>query len=412
MNKRTFNLSWISATVLVLGAACGDAGQDTTSNTNGLASTTASTSTPGVTPAPGGALTPGATPVTPPGATPVTPPGGTPGTPPGTTPGTPPGATPVTPPGGTPVTPSTPVTPPGSTPVTPPGSTPTPPSSTTTPVTPIPPSTTPPVTPVLPPGTTPTTPPTPTTEPTTSETGGETTTSVGDGTILLTEDFEDDAAGAAPEGYDTFIAWNANPTNPSASEVVAVGNGQKHGGSQALQVKGGSNPAQLVWKIPTGQNKLYVRSWIYLADRQLGQNPDANHETLIALRDSVGQANSEIRFGEIKGIIGTNEVPTDDISPKQDQWGKGPVIAKGKWVCLEVAFLGDLPYHEIHAWADGELVHEVTAADQWNNSSLKSPTWMQGRFVELVFGWHSFSSASNTVWFDDIVVSTAPVGCQ
>ncbi len=245
---------------------------------------------------------------------------------------------------------------------------------------------------------------------TTSE--GETPTGGGDGTVLLTEGFEDAAAGAPPDGYDTFIGWVANPTSPSGSESVAVGTEQKHGGSQALQVKGGSNPAQLVWKIPQGHNKLYVRSWIYLVDRQLGQNPGANHETLIALRDSVGQANSEIRFGEIKGVIGTNEVPTDDISPQQDQWGMGPVVEKGKWVCLEVAFLGDSAYHELHAWADGELVHEVTAADQWNNRSLSSATWMQGRFVELVFGWHSFSSASNTVWFDDIVVSTAPVGCQ
>lgn len=245
-------------------------------------------------------------------------------------------------------------------------------------------------------------------EPTTT---GETPTG-GNGSVLLSEDFEDDASGAVPQGYDTFIGWVANPASPSGSEIVAVGDGQKHGGAQALQVKGGSNPAQLVWKIPEGQDKLYVRSWIYLVDRQLGQNPGANHETLIALRDSVGQANSEIRFGEIKGIIGTNEVPTDDISPKQDQWGMGPVIEKGRWVCLEVAFLGDLPYHELRAWADGEVVHEVTAADQWNNRSLTSPTWMQGRFVELVFGWHSFSSASNTVWFDDIIVSTERVGCD
>jgi hypothetical protein len=229
---------------------------------------------------------------------------------------------------------------------------------------------------------------------------------------LLTEGFEDAAAGAPPDGYDTFIGWVANPTSPSGSESVAVGTEQKHGGSQALQVKGGSNPAQLVWKIPQGHDKLYVRSWIYLVDRQLGQNPGANHETLIALRDSVGQANSEIRFGEIKGVIGTNEYPSDDISPLYDQWGKGPVIDRGKWVCLEVAFLGDLPYNELHAWADGQLVHEITAANQWQNTSLTAPDWMEGRFIELVFGWHSFSSASNTVWFDDIVVSTAPVGCQ
>lgn len=251
-----------------------------------------------------------------------------------------------------------------------------------------------------------------TSEPTSEvSTGGETTTEPsGGGTILLREDFESHTAGAAPQGYDTFIGWVANPTNPSGPEVVAVGTEQKHGGSKALQIKGGSNPAQLVWKIPQGQTKLYVRTWLYLVDRQLGQNPDANHETLIAVRDSVGQANSEVRFGEIKGVIGTNEVPSDDITPKSEQWGKGPVIEKGRWACLEVAFLGDKAYNELHAWVDGELVHEVTAADQWTHGSL-SPNWIKGRFTELVFGWHSFSNASNTLWMDDIVVSTERVGC-
>lgn len=251
-----------------------------------------------------------------------------------------------------------------------------------------------------------------------STTTGETTTTEPEpggpaaGTVLLEEDFEAHSAGALPSGYDSFIGWVANPMNPSGTEVVVVGTDQKHGGNQALQVKGGSNPAQLVWKIPSGHNKLYVRSWVYLTDRQLGSNPGANHETLIALRDSVGNANSEIRFGEIKGVIGTNEVPTDDISPLMDQWGGGPVIEKGKWVCLEVAFLGDKPYHEVRAWADDQLVHEVTSADQWQNRTLTASNWMEGRFVELVFGWHSFSSASNTVWFDDIVVATERVGCD
>lgn len=250
-----------------------------------------------------------------------------------------------------------------------------------------------------------------------SSTSGETTTGPepggpAAGTVLLSEDFESHSAGALPSGYDSFIGWVPNPMNQSGAEVVVVGTDQKHAGNQALQVKGGANPAQLVWKIPVGHNKLYVRSWVYLAERQLGSNPGANHETLIALRDSVGNANSEIRFGEIKGVIGTNEVPTDDISPLMDQWGGGPVIEKGKWVCLEVAFLGDKPYHELHAWADGQLVHEVTAADQWQNRTLTAANWMEGRFVELVFGWHSFSSASNTVWFDDIIVATERVGCN
>jgi hypothetical protein len=38
-------------------------------------------------------------------------------------------------------------------------------------------------------------------------------------------------------------------------------------------------------------------------------------------------------------------------------------------------------------------------------------TWLDGKFVEVVLGWHSFSSATNDVWLDDLVLSNAPIGC-
>ena len=58
----------------------------------------------------------------------------------------------------------------------------------------------------------------------------------------------------------------------------------------------------------------------------------------MGIRGKVGSADNEIRFGEIKGVIGINEVPTDNIAPKMDQWGKGPVLAANTWHCIEVAF--------------------------------------------------------------------------
>jgi hypothetical protein len=75
-----------------------------------------------------------------------------------------------------------------------------------------------------------------------------------------------------------------------------------------------------------------------------------------------------------------------------------------------VAFLGDLPVHELHAWADGVEVHSVTAGDQWQNGAMPD-TWLDGKFVEVILGWHSFGGDDIDVWMDDLALSSEPIGC-
>jgi hypothetical protein len=229
-------------------------------------------------------------------------------------------------------------------------------------------------------------------------------------TGFLSEDFEAQTVGQQPTGWDNFVAWNKNGMNPSGDTLALVDETRAHGGKRSMHFHGGQNPAMITKTLPTGTNKLYVRAYFWMS-RQLGMNPGANHETLIGIRGTTGGASDEVRFGEIKGVIGTNEVPSDNISPKMDLWGKGPVIPANAWACIEVAFLADQANHTLHAWHDGTLVHEVTSGDQWQNGSMPA-TWLNGKFLEVIVGWHSFSSNTIDVWMDDLVLSTSPVGCN
>lgn len=227
---------------------------------------------------------------------------------------------------------------------------------------------------------------------------------------FFTDDFEAGTVGRQPSGWDNFIAYVKNATNPQGATLALVDDSQKHGGAKSIHFHGGGSPAMLTRPLPPGTNKLYVRAFFYLS-RQLGMNPGANHETLLGIRKSIGAANDEVRFGEIKGVIGTNEVPTDNISPKMAQWGMGPVVAANRWACIEVAFLADQPQHILQAWADGVMVHSITGPDQWQNGVMPM-NWMAGKFVEFIVGWQSFSNANADVWMDDLVLSTGPIGCN
>lgn len=229
-------------------------------------------------------------------------------------------------------------------------------------------------------------------------------------TPFFTDDFEGGTVGRQPSGWDNFIAYVKNASNPQGDTLALVDDSQKHGGTKSVHFHGGGSPAMLTRSLPAGTNKLYVRAFFYLS-RQLGMNPGANHETLLGIRKGVGGANDEVRFGEIKGVIGTNEVPTDNISPKMAQWGMGPVVAAKRWTCIEVAFLADQPQHVLQAWSDGVMVHSITAPDQWQNGVMPM-NWMTGKFVEFIVGWQSFSNANADVWMDDLALSNGPIGCS
>ncbi len=227
--------------------------------------------------------------------------------------------------------------------------------------------------------------------------------------VLFSDDFEAGTVGQGPDGWDNFVGWVANGENPQGNTSALVSSERAKSGSQSVHFSGGQNPAQIVRALPQGTNKVYLTAWVYMT-RQLGENPGANHEHIFALRGEPGSANNEVRFGEIKGVIGTNEVPSDNISPLMDRWGTGPALPADTWICFEVAFLGDQAQHELHAWADGELVHSITAPDEWQNGAMPA-NWLDGKFVEVVFGWHSFSSNDIDVWMDDIIVSTSRQAC-
>jgi len=186
-----------------------------------------------------------------------------------------------------------------------------------------------------------------------------------------------------------------------------------HGGSKAIHFKAtGQNPVLIEHALPASTNHLYVRAWVY-STVQLGSGPSSdNHETLLGITGDPKSVNTQIRFGQIKGAVGTNQVPSDNIAPIMAKWNGPPVVTANAWHCIEVEFAGDATYNSLYAWSDSTLVHSITAGTDWANGALPM-TWMSGMFVDVMFGWQSFSGTAADVWMDDIALSnTGPIGCN
>ena len=229
--------------------------------------------------------------------------------------------------------------------------------------------------------------------------------------IIVQENFESVAVDAIPSGWSTFIAYKVNDKIPNPKAFVKVTDTKSLTGKKSLHILAGEDLAQLTYPLPSGVNHIFVKANIMMT-RQLGQGPlTANHESLVVLRQFPGKADQEARFGEIKGVIGTNEVPSDAVSPKYAEWYKGPVAPPNKWFCLGVEFDASTPYEQLRATIDGKLVHEIKAPEDWENTKLPAG-WLKPKFVEIVIGWQSFSSPpTNEMWIDDVVVSKSALTC-
>jgi hypothetical protein len=238
-------------------------------------------------------------------------------------------------------------------------------------------------------------------------------------TTFFTDDFESDTTGKQPAGFDNLINYNYKTTNPQTdgSGSAVVDSMHTHNGSKLavhFSAQGGSLMTLLERPLPTGTNHLYVRAYFYLMS-SIGNEPAStsdNHETLLALSANPANADSQIRFGQIKGAIGTNWVPSDDIAPIVADWNMGAVISGGTWHCIEVEFAGNAAYNSLYAYSDGTLVHSITSGADWAHNP-EPANWMNGLFTDVVFGWQSFSSMKNDVWMDDLAMSsTGRIGCN
>ncbi|MDO8262768.1 MAG: cellulase family glycosylhydrolase, partial [Gallionella sp.] len=236
-----------------------------------------------------------------------------------------------------------------------------------------------------------------------------TTSSFNGAGVLFSDTFESGAVNTQPAGWENFIGWVPNNSNTtSGAQYALIDSTKSYSGGKSIHFKGGAAPAQIIRALPAGTQRLYTRAYVNMSVA-MGNVAGDNHEHILGLKKTK-DANDEIRVGQIKGVLGTNHIPSDNIAPKMSQWYSGPQMAANTWYCVEVDYLADQAYDTLRMRVNGNQVHSITSSNDWNNGALAAD-WMSDKFNYVMFGFHSFSGRSADVWMDDIVVSTQPIGC-
>ncbi|HEX6276017.1 MAG TPA: hypothetical protein VFZ53_23415 [Polyangiaceae bacterium] len=249
------------------------------------------------------------------------------------------------------------------------------------------------------------------------------------GTIIVQDDFESATAGMQPdmakwEQYQSFEMMLA-PTVDSA---------RKNRGQNAARVQS-SNSGRgsfLVPRtgLPVAGNSFYVRVFMNWEKATTAISGHSGFIVGSAARENNG---AEARLGiSSKGpgnvprmdfnLIGAmdgggGEVTrysngyTDGGNPA-DFTGTGFQFAADRWYCVEAYYGGAMGAAEFRVWVDGSEIMEMHVTDFRGNTSGSPRVNWAPTYNFLKIGAQDYDANLGRIWYDDVFVGTAPVGCQ
>jgi hypothetical protein len=208
--------------------------------------------------------------------------------------------------------------------------------------------------------------------------------------------------------------WTLIPTSASGSATIdSMG---AHGSSHSLKVV---SPDRLYLRnssvIGTLGSVIYVRFYVRFS-AGLAQGHGAMIVTHPMAVDQYSQSN-ELRFGSQDNVFHWNtdsdaaNIP--DVSPNGDATSFKPVA--NTWYCIELTLNSN---GHLNASIDGTDVAGLTEdgvatpnIDQaWVGSTASLSRYT--KFADFNVGWQSYGAGAMTLWFDDVALSSSPIGCS
>lgn len=215
---------------------------------------------------------------------------------------------------------------------------------------------------------------------------------------------------AGTPGQPPGAPWAVATPSCSGTGKLAIDGAVAHGGGRSLRIDGEAGYCNHVFArvpLPSVGPVVHVRLWV-----RLGGTLGDGHVTFVAMQDAGDQ--KDLRLGGQSKVLLWNREKTDATLPELSPTGIAKSIAptQDAWHCVETSI----------DTTTGKLVTRVDGADVEGLSSDGTPTkdvdgqWLAGggwspHPTDLRIGWESYGGTAMTLWFDDVVVASAPLGC-
>lgn len=250
--------------------------------------------------------------------------------------------------------------------------------------------------------------PTATVTPSPSPSPTATTTGSPCGATVFCDGFENQA-GTVPSGR-----WSISTPDCSGTGTASVDSTVAHTGSKSVRVNGGATYCNHVFiddtaDMPAAGPDVFVRFWV------MHTTPlPTGHVTFLAMTDAADGGTS-LRLGGQNGALMWNRQSDDATLPDQSPAGvaQSATLPVNTWECIE--FEVNSANGDINTWVNGTSVPGLTedgvATPNINDQWLSSDPGWRPRLTDLRLGWESYASEADTLWFDDVALSSARIGC-
>jgi hypothetical protein len=222
---------------------------------------------------------------------------------------------------------------------------------------------------------------------------------------VVCDDFERGVVGVPPGG-----AWTVSSPNCSGTGSLAIDGTVAHSGSKSVKVSGAAGYCNHVFfatSITAARPVTWLRFYVRL-DTALGDG----HTTFLAMRDAHDA--KDLRMGGQNRVLMYNRESDDATLPEMSPAGAAKSIAPnaGAWTCVESAI--DQGNKTIRTWVDGVAIEGL--ADDGVPTTDVDAAWLRDTawtpdLVDVRFGWESYGSQAETLWFDDVAIGTERLGC-
>jgi hypothetical protein len=228
----------------------------------------------------------------------------------------------------------------------------------------------------------------------------------------LCDDFEHDPIGTAPAGWSVSMGCNPDTVDASVDGgglLVGVDGAQHHSGNNSVRVVGGDSCGYSIVDTAAFASlgtDVYARFWVMFSGA-----PTPNHNGFLSMATSSGD---HLRLGFQDQVVAWNAQLSDATLPDMDPQGTSGSVATtpGTWQCVEF-HVGESIGH-LEFWLDGQAVPGLSydggdvqgVNDQWSRGAPSPMTP-----VDFSLGWLGLND-QRTVWYDDVALGNARIGCD
>lgn len=170
---------------------------------------------------------------------------------------------------------------------------------------------------------------------------------------------------------------------------------QVHRGAGALRVAIAAGPALSYARrqVPglAGQATLFARTWLYVPG-----TADLDHINLVTISAFSGEGMSLVGIGDVLELFHATPDTGSDFAAEP--------LPRDRWTCLELDVVVDGAIGALHARVDGVEVAALVNVDTETTDALDK--------IDLGITYSSPAQAAATLYFDDVAIGTAPIGCD